>query len=91
MHVQVPGHFLAGSIANIPGIIAGEGEKSRKSAKDMLAAFDAAAAKAGVLHETFIEKCPTSEVPDLLVDYAGSAISRSCPCLTPMTNGTQRR
>ena len=70
VHVQVPGHFLAGSIANIPGIIAGEGEKSRKSAKDMLAAFDAAAAKAGVLHETFIEKCPTSEVPDLLVDYA---------------------
>ena len=25
VHVQVPGHFLAGSIANIPGIIAGEG------------------------------------------------------------------
>jgi hypothetical protein len=47
VHVQVPGHFLAGSIANIPGIIAGEAEKSRKSARDMLAAFDAAAAKAG--------------------------------------------
>ncbi len=70
VHVQVPGHFLAGSIANIPGIIAGEAEKSRKSARDMLAAFDAAAAKAGVLHETFVEKCPTFEVPDLLVDYA---------------------
>jgi nucleotide-binding universal stress UspA family protein len=67
VHVQVPGHFLASSVA---GIIAGEAEKSRKSAKDLLAAFDAGAAKAGVLHETFVEKCPTSEVPDLLVDYA---------------------
>jgi nucleotide-binding universal stress UspA family protein len=70
VHIQVPGHFLAGSIANIPGIIAGEAEKSRNSAKDMLAAFDAAAEKAGVLHETFVEKCPTFQVPDLLVDYA---------------------
>ena len=30
VHVQVPGHFLSGSIANLPGIIAGEAEKSRK-------------------------------------------------------------
>ena len=70
VHVEVPGHFLSGSIANVPGIIAGETEKSRKSAKDMLAAFDAAADKAGVLHETYLEKCPTFAVPDLLVDYA---------------------
>ena len=36
----------------------------------MLAAFAAAAEKAGVLHEIFMEKCPTYKVPDLLVDYA---------------------
>ena len=47
VHVEVPGHFLSGSTANIPGIIAGETEKSRKSARDMLAAFDAAAQKFG--------------------------------------------
>jgi nucleotide-binding universal stress UspA family protein len=70
VRVQLPGHFLSGSVANIPGIIAGEAEKSRKHANDLLAAFDAAAAKAGVLHEIFVEKCPTFEVPDLLVDYA---------------------
>jgi nucleotide-binding universal stress UspA family protein len=70
VHVQVPGHFLAGTVANIPGILAGEAEKSRKHAKDLLAAFDAAAAKNGVLHEIFVEKCPTYQVPDLLVDYA---------------------
>ena len=33
VQVQVPGHFLSGLMANIPGIIAGEAEKSRKSAK----------------------------------------------------------
>ena len=70
VHVEVPGHFLSGSTANIPGIIAGETEKSRKSARDMLAAFDAAAEKAGILHETQLEKCPTFAVPDLLVDHA---------------------
>ena len=70
VHVEVPGHFLSGSTANIPGIIAGETQKSRNSAKVMLAAFDAAAAKSGILHETQLEKSPTFAVPDLLVDYA---------------------
>lgn len=70
VHVQIPGHFLSGTIANIPGIIAGEAEKSRRNARDMLAAFDAAADKAGVQRETFLDKCPTFAVPDLLVDYA---------------------
>lgn len=69
VHVEIPGHFLSGAIANLSGIIAGEAEKSRKSAQDMLAAFDAAAAKAGVLHETILERCPTFEAPDLLVEY----------------------
>ena len=70
VHVQVPGNILSGSIPNISGIIAGEAEKSRNSARNLLAAFDAAAEKAGVLHETYLEKCPTFAVPDLLVDYA---------------------
>lgn len=70
VHVEVPGHFLSGAIANVPGIIAGEAEKSRKNVRDMLATFDDAAKRAGILHETYLEKCPTFAVPDLLVDYA---------------------
>jgi nucleotide-binding universal stress UspA family protein len=70
VHVEVPGHFLSGSTANIPEIIAGETQKSRNSAKAMLALFDAAAEKSGIPHETQLEKCPTFAVPDLLVDYA---------------------
>ncbi|WP_065756125.1 universal stress protein [Bradyrhizobium paxllaeri] len=70
VHVEIPGHFLSGSVANIPGLIAGEAEKSRKNAKEILADFDAAASKAGILHETYLERCPTYAVPDMLVDYA---------------------
>jgi nucleotide-binding universal stress UspA family protein len=70
VHVEIPGHFLSGAIANIPGLIAGEAEKSRKNAKDILVAFDAAANKAGILHETYLERCPTYAVPHMLIDYA---------------------
>lgn len=70
VHVEVPGHFLSGSIANVPGLIAGETEKSRRNAEALLAAFDAAATRAGVPHETYLEKCPTYATPDLLVEYA---------------------
>src|SRR4029450_7271055 len=69
-HVQIPGHFLAGSLVNIPGIIAGETAKSRKNAQDLLAAFDTAAERAGVARETIFQKCSTIEFPDMLVDYA---------------------
>jgi len=67
-HVQVPGHIISAPV--VSGVIAGEAAKSRKNAHDLLAAFDAAAAKAGILHETIFEKCLTLEVPDLLVAYA---------------------
>lgn len=70
VHVEVPGHFLSGATANIPGLIAGETQKSRDSAKTMLTAFHAAAEKSGILHETQLEKCSTYAVPDLLVDHA---------------------
>src|SRR6476620_9166864 len=69
-HVQIPGHFLAGSLVNIPGIIAGETVKSRRNAQDLLAAFDTAAEKAGISNERILEKCATIDFPDLLVEYA---------------------
>ena len=70
MHVQVPGHFMSGAVVGLPGVIAGEAAKSRANAQDLLAAFDAAAAKAGVSCESVLTKCKTSEVPELLVEYA---------------------
>ena len=66
--VQLPGHFVSASM--VSGMIAAEAGKSRKNAQELLAAFDAAAERAGILHETILEKCLTLEVPDLLVEYA---------------------
>ncbi|GGI21180.1 universal stress protein [Bradyrhizobium guangdongense] len=68
-HVQVPGTFLGGA-GHLGSIVASEAQKSRKNAQDLLAAFEAAAQKAGALHEIILERCLTSEVPDLLVEYA---------------------
>jgi nucleotide-binding universal stress UspA family protein len=70
MHVQVPGHFISGSVVGLPGVIAGEAGKSRKNAQDLLAAFEAAAAKSGVSRESILQKCRSFEVTALLVEYA---------------------
>jgi nucleotide-binding universal stress UspA family protein len=70
VYVEVPGSFLARTILDIPGIAAHETAKSRKNAKDLLAAFQAAAAKSGVPHETILEKCATHRTAALLVGYA---------------------
>lgn len=66
--VQVPGHVI--SVPMVEGVIAKEIARSRDNARELLAAFDAAAGKAGILHETILEKCILDEVPDLLVKYA---------------------
>ncbi len=70
LHVQVPGHFISGAAVGLPGIIAGEAGKSRKNAQDLLAAFEAAAARSGISSESILAKCRSFEAPDLLVEYA---------------------
>jgi nucleotide-binding universal stress UspA family protein len=68
VHVQVPGSFL--SFGTAGGIAAGEAHRSRKNVQALLAAFEAAAEKAGVLHETILERSVSHQVPDRLVEYA---------------------
>jgi nucleotide-binding universal stress UspA family protein len=70
MHVQVPGHFISGSVVGLPGIIAGEVGKSRRNAQDLIAAFEAVAAKSGVSCESMLQRCKSFEVSNLLVEYA---------------------
>jgi nucleotide-binding universal stress UspA family protein len=70
VRVELPGSFLAGAIGDIPGLVASEAAKSRDNAKSLLAAFDAAADRAGISHEAILEKCVTHRLPALLVEYA---------------------
>ncbi len=69
VHVQVPGSFLAGA-GNVGAIVASEAHKSRKNAQDLLATFESTAQKSGVAHELVLDRCLSSEVPGVLVEYA---------------------
>jgi nucleotide-binding universal stress UspA family protein len=68
VHVQVPGSFL--SFGTAGGIAAGEAHRSLKNVQALLAAFESAAEKAGVLHEIIFERSLSYGVPDRLVEYA---------------------
>lgn len=69
VHVQVPGSFLAGA-GNVGAIVASEAHKSRKNAQDLLATFESTAQRSGVAHELVLDRCLSSEVPGVLVEYA---------------------
>lgn len=68
--VEVPGSFLASSLVDVAAMAASEARKSQKNAQDLLASFETAAAKAGLLHEKILERCVTHDVSDTLVEYA---------------------
>lgn len=68
VHVQVPGSFL--SFGTAGGIAAGEAHASLKNAQGLLAAFESAADKGGISHETILERSLSHRVPDRLVEYA---------------------
>lgn len=68
VHIQVPGSLVSFGVAS--GIAAGEAHRSHSSAQALLAAFEATAQKAGVLHETIHEKSLSYRVPERLVEYA---------------------
>ncbi|UGY02252.1 universal stress protein [Bradyrhizobium quebecense] len=68
VHIEVPGSFI--SFGTVEAIAGGEAHRSHDSAKDLLAAFEAAAQKAGLLHETILEKSLSHRVSERLVEYA---------------------
>jgi nucleotide-binding universal stress UspA family protein len=67
---NVPGSLIADALIDIPAIVATETGKSANNAKALFSAFSKAAKLAGVEHETFVEKCFTSEIPGRLTEYA---------------------
>jgi len=68
VHVQIPGSLL--SFGTAGAIAAREAHRSHDSAQDLLAAFEAAAQKQGLLHEIIHEKSVSYRVPERLVEYA---------------------
>ena len=68
--MRVPGSPLGTAFLNIPAMAAAEAKKSSTNAEKILVAFQDAAEKHGVFQERILEQCLTSEVSELLVEYA---------------------
>jgi nucleotide-binding universal stress UspA family protein len=68
--MKAPGSLLAGAFLDIPAMVAGEVKKSATNTQQLLAAFQDAAMKRGVFQERISEQCLTSQVPDVLIEYA---------------------
>ena len=68
--IRVPGSPLGTAFLNIPAMAAAEAKKSSTNAEKILVAFQDAAEKHGVFQERILEQCLTSEVSELLVEYA---------------------
>ena len=90
MNVQLPGHFISGSMVGLPEIIAGEAAKSRRNAQDLIAAFDAATEKFGVSANRSCRNASRSRSRTFWSNMRGFVISRSCRYRSRTINGTPR-
>ncbi|HZR72515.1 universal stress protein [Bradyrhizobium sp.] len=68
VHLEIPGSFV--SFGTAGAIAAREAHRSHDAAQDLLAAFEAAAQKAGLSHEIIHERSVSYRVPGQLVAYA---------------------
>jgi nucleotide-binding universal stress UspA family protein len=68
--IRAPGSPLGNYLLDIPAMVAAETKKSATNAEQLLAAFQDAAAKRGVLQERILEQCLISEVPDVFIEHA---------------------
>ena len=67
---RIPGSPLGTAWLDVPAMAAAEAKKSSANAEKLLVAFQGAAEKRGVFQERILEQCLTSEVPDVLIEYA---------------------
>ena len=68
--IRAPGSPLGNYLLDIPAMVAAEIKKSAANAQQLVAAFQDAAEKRGIFQEGISEQCPTSEVPDVFIEYA---------------------
>src|SRR3954464_15593389 len=68
--IKAPGSPVGNYLLDIPAMVAAEVKKSATNAEQLLAAFQKAAEKMGVFQERIVERCLTSEVPEVFIEYA---------------------
>ena len=70
IEIPSPISFYTDAVLNISQMIADARETSASNARELMAAFAAAAREQGVPHEQVLQECLGAEVPDLLNEYA---------------------
>lgn len=70
IEIHVPASPLARAVLDVPGMVAAERAKSIINARDLISAFDSAAAKHGLVSDRIVERCMTSQVPEIVTQYA---------------------
>lgn len=68
--VKLPNSPFAGMLIDLPGMAAAEAKKSADAASRLLAELEREAKRAGVVAEPIFEKALTSDVPNILTEYA---------------------
>jgi nucleotide-binding universal stress UspA family protein len=68
--IHVPANPLALAILDVPGMVAAERAKSIDNARDLMSAFDSTAAKHNLVSDHIVEKCLTSQVPEIVTEHA---------------------
>jgi nucleotide-binding universal stress UspA family protein len=68
--IRAPGSPLGNYLLDVPAMVTAELKKSATNAQQLLATFQDAAEKSGVFQERISERCLTSEVPEVLIEYA---------------------
>ena len=78
---RVPGHvpFLSTALIDIPGLVAGEQERSVENAYALLECFEAEAKKRDVLRGSLRERCLSYEIPDRIAERARYSDLTICP------------
>jgi len=67
---KVPGNIFGKVLVDVPAMAATEAGKSARNAEALLAAFQESAEKRGIFQDGVLERCLTTEAPDLLVEYS---------------------
>jgi nucleotide-binding universal stress UspA family protein len=80
---QIPGHipFLSSTLVDIPGLVAGEHERSIENATALLEYFETEARTRDVLREVWRDRCLSHEVPDRIAERARYSDLTLCPIL----------
>jgi nucleotide-binding universal stress UspA family protein len=69
-HVEVPSSVISSSLLNVPAIIAEDAHRSLVNANSLLATFETAAARQGVMFESIRERALSREAPAMFIEYA---------------------